>query len=160
MLRGIAAGTLLWAGLATPARPDDRPPSLSESLAKESPADLARAAVERGDAARGAVLFFQPFLQCARCHDGETATPLGPDLARLGKEATAESLVESVLHPSKVIRPGYESVVLSTLDGRTLAGRIAEEKDGRVTLIDPAAGGAGWSWPRRRSRPAPSPRPR
>ena len=44
-------------------------PTLAQQLLKEAPAELARAARERGDAGRGAVLFFQPFLTCARCHD-------------------------------------------------------------------------------------------
>ena len=56
------------------------PPALHQQLAKESPADLARAAREKGDAGRGAVLFFQPFLACAKCHDADAGTHLGPDL--------------------------------------------------------------------------------
>ena len=49
------------------------PATFAQQLAKESPADLAKAARERGDASRGAVLFFQPFLTCAKCHDADTA---------------------------------------------------------------------------------------
>jgi putative heme-binding domain-containing protein len=116
------------------------PPSLSEQLRAESPADLARAARERGDAGRGAVLFFQPFLTCAKCHDPETGTQLGPDLAKAGPDATAESLVESLLFPSKVIKKGYEPVVVSTADGRTVTGLLVEEKNGTLTLLDPAGG--------------------
>ena len=58
-----------------------------------------------------------------------------------GKEATAESLVESVLHPSKVIKKGYESVTVVTADGRTITGLAAEETADTLTLIDPAANG-------------------
>src|SRR6478735_7882059 len=79
------------------------PATLQQDLVKEAVADLARAAREKGDAARGAVLFFQPFLTCARCHDGETGTQLGPDVSKAGKDATAEYLIESVLLPSKVL---------------------------------------------------------
>jgi hypothetical protein len=67
---------------------------------KESPAELAKAAHERGDAGRGALLFFQPFLTCAKCHDSETSTQLGPDLTQAGKEATAEYLVGGRGHVS------------------------------------------------------------
>jgi cytochrome c peroxidase len=63
-------------------------PLLQEQLAKEPVAELAKAARARGDAARGAVLFFQPFLTCAKCHDGDTGTQLGPDIAKAGKEAS------------------------------------------------------------------------
>ena len=117
------------------------PPQLQAQLAKEPVADLAQAARERGDAGRGAVLFFQPFLTCAKCHDAETGTQLGPDIAKAGKEATAEYLVESVLLPSKVLKKGYESVVITTKDERTVTGLVAEETPAAITLIDPSANG-------------------
>jgi len=115
--------------------------TLVQQLAKEPVAELANAAREQGDAARGAALFFQAFLTCAKCHDGEAGTQLGPDIAKAGKEATAEYLVESVLYPSKVIKKGYETVVLTTIEGRTITGLIAEETANTVVLIDPAANG-------------------
>src|SRR5947207_11335482 len=99
--------------LAAPTRAAE-PPTLQQQLASEPVAELARAAREKGDAARGAVLFFQPFLTCARCHDPETGTQLGPDIAKVGKDGTAEYLIESVLLPSKVVKKGYETVVVAT----------------------------------------------
>lgn len=116
------------------------PPTLAQQLLKESPVELAKAARERGDAGRGAVLFFQPFLTCAKCHDAETGTQLGPDLAQAGKEATAEYLVESVLSPSKAIKKGYEPLTVSTIDGRSVVGLLVDEKNGTLTLVDPAGG--------------------
>ncbi len=127
--------------------PAAEPPSLHDALTHEPVPALAKAARERGDAGRGAVLFFQPFLTCAKCHDADAGTQLGPDIAKAGKEATAEYLVESVLFPSKVVKKGYETVVLNTTDGKTLTGLIAEEKAGAVTLIDPAANGKRFTIP-------------
>lgn len=133
----VCALVLLTAvGVAYPADS----PTLTQQLQKESPVELARAARARGDADRGAVLFFQPFLACARCHDAEVGTLLGPDLAQAGKDATAEYLVESVLVPSKVIKKGYEPLTVTTTDGRTVTGLLVEEKNGTLTLIDPAGG--------------------
>jgi putative heme-binding domain-containing protein len=129
----------LWQVPAEPP-PQAAPPGLAQQMLKESPAELAKAARERGDAGRGAVLFFQPFLTCARCHDAEVGTQLGPDLAHAGKEATAEHLVESILSPSKVIKKGYEPLTVSTADGRTMTGLLVEEKNGTLTLLDPAGG--------------------
>lgn len=125
-------------GEAPPAPP--APPGLAQQLLKEPVAELARAARERGYAARGAVLFFQPFLSCAKCHDGETGTQFGPDLAKPEKASTAEHIVESVLAPSKVIRKGYEALTIRTHDSRTITGVLVEEKNGAVTLADPAGG--------------------
>ena len=72
-------------------------------LQQVSARELAAAARELGDAARGAVVFFQPHMACSKCHAvvKAVASSLGPDLTTLGKEATDESLVESVLLPSK-----------------------------------------------------------
>lgn len=119
--------------------PPAMPPTLSQQLLKEPPAELAKAARERGDAGRGAVLFFQPFLTCAKCHDGEVSVKLGPDISQSGKEATAEYLIESVLTPSKSIKKGYEPLTLTTTAGRTLTGLLAEEKYGTLVLVDPAS---------------------
>jgi putative heme-binding domain-containing protein len=129
----------LWQTNTKPATPTN-PPSLTQQLLKEPVADLARAARERGDAGRGAVLFFQPFLTCAKCHDAETGTHFGPDIGQAGKQATAEYLIESVLAPSKVIKKGYEPLTITTTDGRTVTGLLVEEKNGTLTLIDPAGG--------------------
>ncbi len=129
----------LWKTPVDPVQTPD-PLTLTQQLLKESVVELAKAARARGDASRGALLFFQPFLTCAKCHDAEALTHLGPDLAKAGKEAPAEYLIESLLAPSKAIKKGYETVVLATTDGRTLTGLIAEEKNDTLTLIDPAGG--------------------
>jgi putative heme-binding domain-containing protein len=134
----------LWQTKAEPPPPPAPPPinpeTLTQHLQREGTAALAKAAREQGDASRGAVLFFQPFLTCAKCHDGEAGTQLGPDIAQAGKEATAEYLIESVLAPSKVIKKGYETISITLSNGNILTGLIAEEKNGRITLIDPAGG--------------------
>src|SRR6185437_11125678 len=114
---------------------------LSQQLAREPLAKLAEAAKQHGDAGRGAVLFFQPFLGCAKCHDAEAGTQLGPDLAQAGKDATAEHLIESILAPSKVLKKGYETVVVITADERTITGLLAAETAEALTLVDPAANG-------------------
>ncbi|MBL8823230.1 MAG: c-type cytochrome [Planctomycetia bacterium] len=119
----------------------DDQPTLQQKLSKEPLSSLINDVKSRGDAARGAVLFFQPFLTCAKCHDAQAGTQLGPDLAKIGKDGTAEHLIESVLAPSKVIRKGYETVTITTRDGRTHTGLFVSDKNGDITLIDPAAQG-------------------
>lgn len=135
----------LWQVPATPAPPAKKPTpptpqSLAQYLQAQPLAELAKAARQQGDSSRGAVLFFQPFLSCAKCHDAEIGTQLGPDLAQGGKEITAEYLIEAVLHPSKVLKKGYEPLTISTANGKQITGLLAEEKGGMLTLIDPAGG--------------------
>ncbi len=101
-------------------------------------AELAALARKEGDAVRGAVVFFQPQMACAKCHAVEKAKPrgLGPDLIALGKEVTDESLVEAVLLPSKVIRQGFESVTAITTDGKSLSGLLVERTKEKLVVRD------------------------
>ena len=123
---------------------DDAPAGrpLEQSLLDEDPVALANAVRGQGDPARGAVVFYQPFLSCTKCHaagDGRGDT-LGPDLAKLGKEVTDAYLIESVLRPSKVIKKGFETVTIATTDGKNVTGLLAEE---RADRRDPPRPGAG-----------------
>jgi putative heme-binding domain-containing protein len=116
---------------------------LEEALSKETPEALASAVRERGDAVRGAALFFQPSLNCVKCHvrvEGQ-ADPIGPDLAKLGREVTDVSLIESVLAPSKVVKKGFETVKVATVDGKVVTGLLAEDRADRLVVRDPSADG-------------------
>ncbi len=131
--------------LVATAHCDDTPAAqpLEVLLLNEDPVALANAARRQGDPARGAVLFYQPFLSCTKCHaagDGRGDT-LGPDLAKLGKETTDAYLVESLLSPSKAIKKGYETVTIATADGKNVTGLLAEDRADRVILRDPAQDG-------------------
>jgi putative heme-binding domain-containing protein len=111
--------------------------ALENQLRGEDPAVIARDARMSGDPKRGAALFYQPSLTCTTCHVGKSGNPpLGPDLAALGRDATDRHLVESILEPSKVIRKGYETIVISTDDGRIVTGLLGEERENLVVLRD------------------------
>lgn len=135
---------LLFAATATAARSQDAQPprSLEAQLLDEDPAALANAVRELGDPARGAIVFHQPFLGCTKCHaagDGRGDT-LGPDLAKLGKTDDVY-LIESVLKPSKVVKKGFETITIATVDGKSVTGLKAEERSDELILRDPAQDG-------------------
>ncbi len=119
--------------------------TLQDQLVAEGPASLAKSARSDGDSKRGAIVFHQPFLACSKCHTVGQASSLpvmGPDLTRLEKttkaEVLAELLVESILEPSKVIRKGFEPVIVQLTDGRTVTGLFVEETDDTLVLRDVA----------------------
>jgi putative heme-binding domain-containing protein len=117
-------------------------PDLQRQLLDEGAAALAKAARERGDPGRGALVFYRPELTCTRCHTvGENGPGLGPDLAKAGPEATDVYLIESVLLPSKVIKKGFETVTVTTKTGRTITGLLAENRLEALVLRDPAQDG-------------------
>lgn len=102
--------------------------TLTDELVKESPSKLVLQARETGDIVRGAILFHQGNIACAKCHKPtDKQQRIGPALNQLGPDVSDESLVESILLPSKVIKPDYKTVRILTADGKVLNGSIVEQ---------------------------------
>lgn len=115
--------------------------TLDERLKAQPVEELARAAREQGDAKRGAILFFQPYMACTKCHvHGQATKTLGPDLTTRTADVTDSYLIESILHPSKVIKKGFDSATVVTVDGKTITGLIVEDKPERLILRDATQG--------------------
>lgn len=111
-----------------------QPQSLQQQLADADPGYLAEQVRLRGDARRGALVFYKSAAACVNCHgSGDDATPLGPDLAKLGL-VTNQHVIESLLHPSKKIRDGYQTHSLLLEDGNVLTGLIADKTDEWITI--------------------------
>jgi len=71
---------------------------------------------------------------CLVCHKmyGEGGE-IGPDITGSNR-ANLDYVLENILNPSGEIGQGYQMVLLTTRDGRTLAGTIAAEDNQQVTL--------------------------
>jgi putative membrane-bound dehydrogenase-like protein len=84
-----------------------------------------------GDPYEGRRLFN---VSCALCHKlfGQGAQ-IGPDLTPY-KRDDVETMLLNIVNPSAEIREGYESYLISTRDGRTLSGFLAD-KDNRVVVL-------------------------
>jgi quinoprotein glucose dehydrogenase len=83
-----------------------------------------------GNAANGRHVFFDRVeTQCFRCHKigSEGGGDIGPNLAGLGGRASREDILTAVVHPSKIIAPGYESVTVDLKDGRNITGMLKGE---------------------------------
>ncbi|MEN9673387.1 MAG: hypothetical protein RL553_1652, partial [Planctomycetota bacterium] len=120
----------------------DPTPTLQQQLVKENISNLSRDAREKGDASRGALAFYRQDMACIRCHSvGDDTNKYGPDLTKLGKDATDTYLVESMILPSKVIKKGFETVVITTNAGKTVSGLLAEDKSDAVVIRDNAIDG-------------------
>ncbi|QDU92298.1 DUF7133 domain-containing protein [Lignipirellula cremea] len=64
---------------------------------------------------------------CVKCHTTISAdSPLAPTLKGVGKQKL-EYLIESVLHPSQVIKTGFLVETIITTDGKVLSGLVREE---------------------------------
>ncbi|WP_044301107.1 DUF7133 domain-containing protein, partial [Rhodopirellula sallentina] len=107
---------------------------LEQKLVAEPLAELVREIREKGDAVRGAKLFYWEKTGCATCHDIGEGYQLGPMLTTQRKDITDAHLVESILKPSEKILEGYQTANVITVDGAILSGFLVEETDDDVTL--------------------------
>ena len=115
-----------------------------EQLTTAAPADLANQARERGDAKRGALVFYTTAASCIHCHttphrsESTEATsrndsPLGPDLATIRKVSDTH-LVESLLYPSKVIHKDHETKSILTTSGELVVALVTSENEDTLTV--------------------------
>jgi putative heme-binding domain-containing protein len=112
--------------------------ALEKDLLAADPIQLASVARSRGNAARGKKLFYDVRSTCYTCHDPPGgAVRLGPNLPELKTTLSDAEVVESILHPSKRIDPGYAQVTVVTNDGKQVAGIKVEENDREVVLRSP-----------------------
>ena len=119
---------------------DALPEALNQQLAAEEPKKLAEDALAMGDASRGAMLFFNQGLSCAKCHEPDHGARLGPDLASRRDNVNDVFVVNSVLSPSKDIRKEFAQVSVLTIDGLVVTGFVVEQSDEELVLREPAGG--------------------
>ncbi len=136
-MRSLTCG-LLFVGILLGMEIPCRAESLSQSLQREDPIALARAAREKGSAVRGAILFAQKSLNCAACHASASTDRLGPDLTQVAKTVPDVHFVESILKPSQKIEPAFQSTKILTVDGRVITGRILSRDENTIVLREAA----------------------
>ncbi|MFO0878909.1 MAG: PVC-type heme-binding CxxCH protein [Gemmataceae bacterium] len=97
-------------------------------------------AARRGDPAKGQRLLAASAnsnLQCLKCHTLRgTGGQVGPDLSMIGKKASRENLIESILNPSKAIADQYILWVVETTKGVSLQGLLVEETPEFIVIRD------------------------
>ena len=109
--------------------------SLEEQIKNLPPEKIAKIARERGNAKRGALIFRTSPAGCVTCHLPSNDRPaIGPNLATTGP-ASDLHLVESLTHPSKVVRKGFETHQFLMSDGKTYSGKILHESDTSIDLL-------------------------
>ena len=108
-------------------------------------AALAKEALAQGDAAKGKKIFQLPALSCVACHevDGIASAPgpiKGPNLSALAAGLPTDLIVESVLWPARQIKEGYETVTITTKDGRIHSGFLQAAERKAISVRDLASG--------------------
>ena len=108
-----------------------------------SPEEMSRMMTEvkeKGDAARGELIYRRQALLCQSCHAiGAVGGIVGPDLLSIGASAPVDYIIDSLLEPSKKIKEGYATTVVNTKAGGVFSGFLVRE-DAREVLLRDAAG--------------------
>jgi len=92
---------------------------------------------ENGDPHRGESIYRRAALQCTVCHAiGGVGGVIGPDLVSIGSSAPVDYLIESMLQPSKKIKEGYHTTLVTLENGDSYAGAIASETDTELVIRD------------------------
>ncbi|QDU92343.1 PQQ-dependent sugar dehydrogenase [Lignipirellula cremea] len=95
------------------------------------------AAMNSGDAARGATVFASKQAACIKCHAVAGKERMaGPDLAVIGDKYTREQLIQAVLEPSLTIHPDYAAHVFRTTNGKVYTGVLRRRTDQEIQLLD------------------------
>ena len=111
---------------------------LSQDLSSPQRRELLAEVAERGDIVRGREIFERKALACTTCHlVNNRGGVVGPDLTSVGAYATPESLLESLLNPSSMIKQGYETAVVTRNDGTSVAGLLQRKTESATLMRDP-----------------------
>ncbi|EEF57559.1 DUF7133 domain-containing protein [Pedosphaera parvula] len=95
-----------------------------------------------GNAEEGKKVFLErPEASCVRCHkiNGEGGE-VGPELAGIITRKDRQYILESILYPNKQIAPGFESIVVKTKAGQSIAGILKSEDAQELVIITPDDG--------------------
>jgi putative heme-binding domain-containing protein len=113
--------------------------AVNVDLTKEERAALLSDAEKLGNFKRGAALYNRPALACVSCHAIKgKGGQLGPELGGLATHMVTEGILESLLKPSRQIKQGYESVVITLKNKEVRVGTLHRKTPSEVLLRDAA----------------------
>ncbi|MGI9517561.1 MAG: DUF6797 domain-containing protein, partial [Pirellulaceae bacterium] len=121
------------------------PGPVEEQLLAQPVTDLVKRVMTEGNAASGALVYYNPVMTCARCHEPATnGQRLGPVIDEVNQDASVQQLIETLLEPSKQLTEGFETETIVTRFGVQFTGLVVEEdesEEGYVLLADPELDG-------------------
>jgi len=96
---------------------------------------ISQLAREKGDASRGADVFFRETVGCFKCHQvNGKGTDFGPNLSEIGTKLAKEAIYEAILDPSAGISFGYEAWEVELKNGDEAYGLVASETADELTI--------------------------
>jgi putative heme-binding domain-containing protein len=106
--------------------------------ANNSPQYWAKLVQERGNAAKGELIYHSARMICVQCHQiGGAGGKMGPDMSTIGASAPLDYVIESVLLPAAKVKEGYHGVSYTLNDGGSMTGVPFEENASVVRIRVP-----------------------
>jgi len=95
-----------------------------------------RETLQGGNAERGKHLSLEHLAaQCTRCHKiGGEGAEVGPDLTKISKLMNREQLLEALVLPNATIAKGYDIIMITLKEGKTLSGSVEKENAKEMQL--------------------------
>ncbi len=108
-----------------------------QNTRKDKPLGLYGDALVGGDAEAGRRIFQgKAEVSCLRCHKVQgVGGEVGPDLSGIGTRQKRDYLLESLIDPNKQIAKGFETVVLTLNNGKTMTGVLKSEDAREIRLM-------------------------
>lgn len=112
---------------------------MKTTLSPEEMEAVMKRVADNGDARQGEAIYRRAALQCSVCHAiGGAGGVIGPDLVSIGASAPVDYLVDSLLEPSKKIKEGYHTTLVTLKNGKAFAGAVAREDANEIVVRDAA----------------------
>jgi quinoprotein glucose dehydrogenase len=108
-----------------------------ESACKDDALGPYRDALVGGDAEAGRRIFQgKAEVSCLRCHKVQgVGGEVGPDLTGIGTRQKRDYLLESIVAPNKQIAKGFDTLVLTLMNGKSVTGVLKAEDAREVRLM-------------------------
>ena len=104
-----------------------------------SPAEVLDRLAQGADPWAGLGVFFRESSRCSTCHRVENrGAGVGPPLGLATSNLSPERLVDSILNPSRAVRPKYESTRVTLKEGRSFVGLVTASDAKLLTLREPS----------------------
>lgn len=100
-------------------------------------ASVEKITAQKGDVARGANLFSTTgkAATCLACHFIRgSGRDFGPDLSQVGGRLTPTQIIESLLTPSAITAPGFQTVTVTLKDGAVHTGFLVKQDAGSISI--------------------------
>ncbi len=110
---------------------------MAQQLTPEQMNALMAEVKSAGNAARGEAIYRRAGLTCATCHAiGAAGGIIGPNLVSLGSSAPVDYIVESLLEPSKKIKEGYATTLVTLKSNEVVTGFLSAQSATQLTMRD------------------------